>query len=329
MATDEEIYCNLPFSKCLPEFSAPIATLLANAVAVLQEYLAVTFQLVCLSRLETTAGIQSVLVLFLTLVVFTGPYLNGWLLYMDFICFKKWGHSADDAAGKKKNIYMTVENLLVGLAITAAHILGSLTAWGVVKDLQHKGNSTIIWEKTAPATASNDLGVHFLEEMFGVLSLLIGCAYLLWLKNLAKDKPVKSKSINEIRLPKIEIKFYMQLTLLVAAVSQAFPSAYLSPHILCYKTFTQAITSDVCYVRLAGGAAALLVACLWLLLRVVYRRSVQNNVDENHEHYAKALKDYDLLPMKEKQQPRPRDLSSDEHQRMPPIRLSMHGGSYL
>ena len=335
MATVEETYCNVPFSKRLPELSAPFATLLANAVAVLQEYLAVTFQLVCLSRLETTAGIQSVLVLFLTLVVFTGPYLNGWLLYMDFICFKKWGHSSEDAAEKKKNVYMTVENLLVGLVITGAHILGSLTAWGVVKDLQHKGNSTIIWEKTAPATAkNNDLGVHFLEEMFGVLSLLIGCAYLLWLKNLRREKQNQAISINDVKLPKIEIKFYLQLTLLVAAVSQAFPSAYLSPHILCYKTFTQAITADVCLVRLAGGAAALVVACMWLLLRVVYRRSVQNKVDENHEHHAKGLKDYNLLPTNEKEplnlKPliKTPDLSRDEHQRMPPMRLSMHGGSY-
>jgi hypothetical protein len=141
MATTEEAYCNIPFAKCLPQLQPATATLLANSVAVLQEYLAVTFQLVCLSRLETTAGIQSVLVLFLTLVVFTGPYLNGWLLYMDFICFKKWA----DPENEKNNVYMVVEHVGVGIAITVAHFAGALTAWGVVKDLQHKANSTITW----------------------------------------------------------------------------------------------------------------------------------------------------------------------------------------
>lgn len=315
MATSEEAYCNIPFAKCLPQFTPPMATFLANAVAVLQEYLAVTFQLVCLSRLETTAGIQSVLVLFLTLVVFTGPYLNGWLLYMDFICFKKWA----DPENEKHNVCMRVEHVIVGIAITAAHFFGALTAWAVVKDLQHTANSTITWEKTTKTAKNNDLGVHFLEEMVGVLSLLIGCAYLLWLKNLKKDKQALSISVNEVRLPKIEIKFYIQLTLLVAAVSQAFPSAYLSPHILCYKTFTQAITADVCFVRLAGGAAALLAACVWLLIRVVYRRSVQNKVDENHEHHAHGHKLYQEIP---------KNVNGVE-QRMPRIRLSMHGGSYF
>jgi hypothetical protein len=67
-----------------------MSTILANFVAFLQEFLAVTFQLVSLSRLEKTAGLKSSLVLFLTLVVFTGPYLNAWLLFIYNIWFKPW-----------------------------------------------------------------------------------------------------------------------------------------------------------------------------------------------------------------------------------------------
>jgi hypothetical protein len=73
----------------VPQLSIAVATNLADSFTVLQEWMAVTFHLVCLSRLETTADIKSFMVLFLTLVVFTGPYLNAWLLYTDYIFFKQ------------------------------------------------------------------------------------------------------------------------------------------------------------------------------------------------------------------------------------------------
>ena len=303
MATaPEATFLNGRLSRCLPTFSPEFATLFANAVTFLQEWMAVTFQLVCLSRLETTAGIESLLILFLTLVVFTGPYLNGWLLYMDYICFQSWHPS-----------YLILEHILVGIAITVAHVLGSLTAWAIVKDWQPIAKSTISWNVTAPTKANNnDLYVHFFEEMLGVLSLLIGCAYLLWLKNIRRDKPVQAY---EKMTPKIDIKFYMQLTLLVAAVSQAFPSAYLSPHILCYKVFTQLITPAVCLTRLGAGAVALIVTCVWLLVRVSYRQAIQYNLDKEHEHHIPLL-DH-------------KDLPTNVSQRMPAIRLSMHGGTYF
>ncbi len=66
-------------------------------------------------------------------------------------------------------------------------------------------------------------------------------------------------SRQENGVPKREIRFFRQLTLLVAAVSQSFPSAQISPHVLCYNFFLQRITQDVFLARLGGGGVALLV----------------------------------------------------------------------
>jgi hypothetical protein len=128
--------CN-PFESCLSSaVSTKKATIFANIVLVLQEFIAVTFHLVCLSRLEATPDIKSNLVLFLTLVVFTGPYLNAWLAFAEYIIFKHW-----------KECSMTLENIGMGVAITAAHVVGSVLAWGLVPWMQNPSADTITWNK--------------------------------------------------------------------------------------------------------------------------------------------------------------------------------------
>jgi len=287
----------------------------------------VAFHLVCLSRLEASADIKSNLVLFLTLVVFTGPYLNAWLVFAEYIIFKKWDECA-----------MTFENMLKGAAITAAHVVGSLLAWGCVLGMQPPSVNSIIWDKKQAITwnmtddalkqkAMNDDShwhVHLFEEIFAVTSLLIGFIYLLWLTKMRKEKITHKhedmirKDENNDVMVLIDIKFYFQLTLLVAAVAQAFPSAQLSPHVLSYKLLMQTITIPQFLARLGGGAIGLIIACWWCLFRVSYRESIQKKLDPNHDHnYEKVQTSENEMGMK------------GMNSQMPSIRLSMHGGSYF
>jgi len=295
-----------------------LATFLANFTAVAQEWAAVTFQLVCLSRLETTADIKSLLVLFLTLVVFTGPYLNAWLLFADYIFFKDW--SSDIEAWFEG--YKIVENIVLGVLIIGFHVLGSYTAMKIVTDWQPKSIATIQWNITATTMQPDRvLEVHFLEEMFAVTSLLIGWMYILWLRKIRKAETETQKGT-----PKMEIELYLQLVLLVAAVSQAFPDAQLSPHVGFYKVFMGRISHSVLMARLGGGAVGLLLSCIWSFARVNYRNGVQHalSADEDH-HLPEPIYDQLGAVADADQRKTPRTAL----QRMPGIRLSMHGGSYF
>lgn len=314
--------CN-PFQSCFSQkVSTERVTLFANIVLVLQEFIAVAFHLVCLSRLEASADIKSNLVLFLTLVVFTGPYLNAWLVFAEYIIFKKW------------EACMIFENISIGFGITVAHILGSLLAWGCVLGMQPASVNTITWNKKYSIHANiteteanknaamwdNDhWHVHFFEEIFAVASLLIGFIYLLWLTKLRKEKSIQNfeKSI------KIDIKFYFQLTLLVAAVAQAFPSAQLSPHVLSYKVLMQTITIPEFLSRLGGGAIGLMIACVWCLFRVSYRENIQPRLAEDHDHNTAFYHEID------QEHNVNNHASLPQKSRMPAIRLSMHGSSYF
>ena len=319
----EAIYCN-PFQACFPaQASKASAHFVANLVLVLQEVIAVAFHLVCLSRLEASADIKSNLVLFLTLVVFTGPYLNAWLVFAENICFKKWKEG------------MAIENILMGLGITAAHVIGSLIAWGLVRWMEPPSVGTITWDTkksitwniTGDAAKKNVMEnddnwhVHFWEEIFAVWSLVIGFIYLWWLTKLRKAKSPQYTWVSD-RWIKIDIKFYFQLTLLVAAVAQAFPSAQLSPHILTYKVLTQTITIPEFLSRLGGGAIGMGIACVWCLFRVSYRASIQTKLDPDHDHVAQ---EYQPIPTA-----LPQSFPLKQTQILAPaIRLSMHGSSYF
>jgi hypothetical protein len=291
------------------------ADIKANIVQIGQEVIAVAFQLICLSRIETTTDfMKPTLVLFLTLVVFTGPYLNTWLVFTENIMIKEFH-----------------DDRVMAFMILLAHVAGSLAACGFViwwhPPSTRNSAVVIVWNKKQALTynmtkvqAEEAMWeeahwyVHFVEELFAVGSLLIGCAYLLWLRETrrAKPKPVyqKEKGIQ------IEMKFYLQLTLLVAAASQAFPSAALSVHILCFKLWMQTITGSEFFARLGGGVVGLALACLWCKAREGYRIHIQGKVSAGHEHHT--------IDGKQKA-----SMQTTNYALLPPIRLAMQGASYF
>lgn len=314
--------CCDPFQSCFGGDKST-ANKFANFVLFLQELVAVVFHLVCLSRLEgASADIKSNLCLLLTLVVFTGPYLNAWLAFAENIIFKKWDKPQ-----------MTLGNIGMGLGITTAHVLGAITAWGLVNWMRPAAHNTITWEqknaitkdligdqvKTDAMWKNDNWHVYWLEEIFAVSSLIIGFIYLLWLMKLRKEK-ISHSAVTDTWI-RIDIKFYFQLTLLVAAVAQAFPSAHLSPHILSYKLLMQTITIPEFLSRLGGGAIGLGIGSLWCMFRESYRESIQTQLDPEHDHHQSVRKTYQQVPA----------LSTGQKAYInpPSIRLSMHGSSYL
>jgi len=187
------------------------ADIKANIVQICQEVIAVTFQLVCLSRIETTTDfIKPTLVLFLTLVVFTGPYLNTWLLFTENVMLKGFH-----------------DDRVMAFMLLLAHVAGTLAAFGLVMWWEppstRDNEVVIVWDKKQPLTLNMTdeqaktamwteahWYVHFVEEIFAVGSLLIGCTYLLWLRETTRAKPIPHLAANGIH---IEMKFYLQLTL--------------------------------------------------------------------------------------------------------------------
>jgi hypothetical protein len=317
-----ENLCCHPFEKCFAG-DASTANKFANFVLFLQELVAVVFHLVCLSRLEgASADIKSNLCLLLTLVVFTGPYLNAWLAFAENIIFKKWDKPQ-----------MILGNIVMGLGITAAHVLGAIVAWGLVNWMRPASLNTITWEQKNAITKdligdkvkkdamwkNDDWHVYLLEEIFAVSSLIIGFIYLWWLMKLRTLKTPHTQVSD--KCIKIDIKFYFQLTLFVAAVAQAFPSAHLSPHILCYKLCMQTITIPEFFSRLGGGAIGLGIGSLWCLFRESYRETIQTQLDPDHDHYQSPQ------PYQQVQNAVP--VVSTAYIKPPAIRLSMHGSSYF
>jgi hypothetical protein len=150
--------------------------------------------------------------------------------------------------------------------------------------------------------------------------LFIGCVYLLWLAELKKEKHDFSSTLHK-DVTRIDICFYLHLTLLVAAVSQAFPSAHLSPHISLYLVFTQQIHQHVFAVRFCAGIVACFLTWVWSCLRTSYRTEIQKDLPEDHEHTAK--KRTQPLPAQQLVE------YSSKYTLLPPVRLSMHGGSYF
>ncbi len=225
-----------------------------------------------------------------------------------------------------------MENIVMGVVITAAHVVGSVLAWLLVPWMQTPSVDTITWNKknaitwnmTDDATKKDAMNkdhhwhVHFFEEIFAVASLLIGFIYLIW---LTKFRKIKSTKKNEAGI-KIDIKFYFQLTLLVAAVGQAFPSAQLSPHVLSYKVLMQTITIPEFLSRLGGGAIGLVIASVWCLFRVSYLVSIQSELDDEHDQHRHV---YQLVDTPMHSTP----MHSGSSRQMPAIRLSMQGSSYF
>jgi hypothetical protein len=299
---------------------------LTHFVSFLQEYMAVTFQLVCLSRLGATP-IVSTLVLLLTLIVFTGPLLNTWLMIANHACVQH-------------NFFGNIPLILL---IMLAQAAGTASAYGIVEAFASKSLETqaksvdtqLIWmtpvkiKEGEGAVTDWKLWNHFFDELFAVTSLLIGCVYLLWLAHLKKEKrdskreSRKAGQEEESDIPWIDMRFYLHLTLLVAAVSQAFPSAHMSPHISGYLLSTKQIDKEVFGIRFGAGVVACILTRIWSSMRLAYRQEIQHDLPSEYDHSTKK-KQVIKAPAKSLV-----EMHTPHYTRIPAVRLSVQGASYF
>ena len=253
----------------------------------LMEFSSVLFQLVCFSRLgandyyylvnhktgeteqrsQDEPSLAANLVLFVTLVLFQFPFMNAYILFMYDLCViarSSWSRIAGCF-------------WLLGM-----QIVGVVMAWLVIRDVQGRWKGTVKW--IVPAFEATDNGremwAEFWEEFFAVLALLVGYVHVTYLNfgklGLFRSREHLFSEFSEVtrKLP-VPMTFIMQVTLLVAGLLRAFPTAHLSPHISCYLLIMRYTTWAAFYFRMVGGFAAFCVAYVLFWAGYTLRTEVQ------------------------------------------------------
>ena len=204
--------------------------------------------------LASDTSLASTFVLLLTLIVFNGPFLNMWLVVVDYACI-------EDGFNRKR--WYTFACIL------GAQLAAVFSAWGLINWMRHDWNSTITWPETS-AVAWTEINPQYywptmLEEVFAVSSLLMGFLYLAWLR----PAHVKTET------PVIDIQFFLSLTLLVATATRAFPTAHLAPHVSLYLWASGQISGWVWFWRMFGGLVGVVLVCVWNRARLSYHKDQQ------------------------------------------------------
>ena len=192
-----------------------------------------TYHIASDPSLASDNSLASTFVLLLTLIVFNGPFLNLWLVVVDYACI-------EDGFSRKRWYTFGV--------IVGAQIAAIFLSYFFINLMRNDWKSTITWPEFT--VSFKEANAHYywptmLEELIAVSSLLMGFLYLAWLRPEHK----------ETNTPKIDIQFFLSLTLLVAASIRAFPTAHLAPHVSTYL-----LASGLGMVRAGYGSGACLVA---------------------------------------------------------------------
>jgi glycerol uptake facilitator-like aquaporin len=145
--------------------------------------------------------------------------------------------------------------MLIFAVHNAEHSWKALT-WMVSKD------------KLEASDETRNMGSEFLEEFVAVTALLVGYVYLTYL-NFQYDKEPKlfrssthlfstiEPVVQKLAVP---MPFILQVTLLVAGLLLAFPTAHLSPHVSLYLARMGYMTWGTFGYRILGGIVGFLVA---------------------------------------------------------------------
>jgi glycerol uptake facilitator-like aquaporin len=136
-----------------------------------------------------------------------------------------------------------------------------------VQNSQQPWKGRITWMAPKQKLESTDEGRNgaseFLEEFVAVTALLVGYVHLAYLnaKEIFGSKTHLFSPINSAaRKQPIPLEFMVQLTLLVAGLLRAFPTAHLSPHVSLYVALMGYTTWGAFGYRMLGGIAGFVVA---------------------------------------------------------------------
>ena len=276
---------------------------------VLQEGGAVVFNLVCGSRLGdhdyyygvtstdskytksadasyiSNASLSSMFVLFLTLHVFRGPYLNFWLVSLDYICVK-----TEVPSPERPEILNGFTKFARLACILVAHLAAVGVALAFIPEVRKNSKSTLMWPEisTVNNPDSGD-GFIFLEEIVAVCSVLVGFLYLAWLKKYKDEK----EPLDKVEPPQVDIEFYIRLTFVVAACKRAFPTAHLSPHVTTYMWGSGQIDGGEWAARFFAGVIASVLVVVWdkVIRHLFSDKSAASEILDLTNEEAEPLKD--------------------------------------
>jgi hypothetical protein len=264
-------------------------------IRALTELSAVFFQLCCFSRLgandyyyvvDSSTGVSNAvhsnepslaanLVLFVTLVVFQFPFLNGYIVLMYDTC----------VIGRSNGWRFLGCCFLVGVQLLAV-FLAHLCILSV-QNSQQPWKGRITWMAPKQKLESTDEGRNgaseILEEFVAVTALLVGYVHLTYL-NFEYDKKQEARLFASpahlfakiepvVRKLAVPMPFILHVTLLVAGLLRAFPTAHLSPHVSLYLALMGYTTWGAFGWRMFGGVVGFFVA--YVMFWGVYVRSVE------------------------------------------------------
>ena len=196
------------------------------------EFLAVFFQLFCYSRVGSLDLFASALVLYATLVVFDFPFLNPYLFW-----FIRLGPSWKFSRGAAIQCVFVVACQCLGAGSAAAASYAARTP-----------------DDTAIRSGAGwDNGFIFLEELLAVCAFLMGMVHVL---RCEIPEILENAERADNTLP---IKAIMYVSVLVAGLSRAFPSAHFGLHISVFMLARGVKNAEF---RVLGGCVGTLIAII-------------------------------------------------------------------
>ena len=272
-----------------------------TVVMCLTEVVAVFFILTAHQRLGDYDLFSQSLTMFLTLVVFTFPFINTYVFM--FLRLGPWF--------KPDHIVRTLTQVLL---VFLSHGLGSFSAWRlhteIVKNrfddagfISNDNATVLVGVKYRESSSANTFD-FFVEEAVAVFVLLVGLLHLIeadlhsllcftfWNvdavrveeKVIEQDAP-PSKDTNDQKPPDQDGKGYKPISmpliihfcLLLAGIVRAFPSAHLSFHTTLFKGY--ALEPDfpsTFLIRIIGGLFGTFLALVYyhFMYMVIHTKSV-------------------------------------------------------
>jgi hypothetical protein len=288
---DESISYQTLFIRSVTEFSAVIFQLICFSRLGAKDYYYLVNQNADFARYDNSQlepSLAANFVLFVTLLIFQFPYLNGYILFMYDTCVV--GRSSLQRKGSC-------------LILTGIQIIAVVVVWSIIRAAQEHWKGTITW--IVPQVQATDDGrawwAEFVEEWFAVMALLVGYIHLTYLNFeplFCSSKHTFSDFSPEVLDYAIPLPFIMQITLLVAGLLRAFPTSHMSPHISCYIMAMGYTTWPAFFLRMAGGVAGYISAYLWYWYSYVPRHSKLSSKYPTYKYGKTIITMYQKVPTK-------------------------------
>jgi len=253
-------------------------------------FVSVLFHLLCYARMGNYDFFNGALILFVTLTVFGFPFLNSNL----FAClrFGPWNTNSNLGGSLGQVVLMTAAHT-IGAVVAAIAWHDIVKKWGILDKAVDGAVYTSIDGRVENDDDSR--AAILFDELVAQAVFLVGVLHIIeatvpeFMRSAAWYSPSeenqKSPTVKHTPIP---LTFILYVSLLVAGVTRAFPSAHQSPHVSVYLLMmnglgTPGISYTACWFRLLGGVLSLAIALPYYWFVYVDR-------ENNEGNYVKTLK---------------------------------------